>query len=458
MNETEELPGRGKLAGTVLKLAWPAAFEALFLGLVDLVDTKMVSDLGITAVAAVGLTSQPKRLLLMFILAINVAATAVISQLTGRKDQEGANRAMHQFLILSAIASALLYSVGFLFARPFMFLCGAEADTVGMATTYFRILVVGQFIQALGLTINACQRGVGDTKVAMITNVSANVVNVVFNYLLIYGKLGFPRLGVAGAALATSLGSVVAFLIALYTVTWKKKSKLRLRWDQWKLEREFLATIRPITTNAFGEQFFQRMGMLIYVLIVAKLGTVAFGTYQICMNITNFECYTYDGFAIAATALVGQSVGAENPKLARRYAKWSVWLAYATAVAIGLPTILFRYQIMSLFEKEDPLVVSAGGASLILVAIGGLVCAGASTYAGALRGAGDTKTVAVCTLWSTTILRPIVSWVLCWGLGLELTGVWLGFLAGHVTRWIALKIHFDRGGWRGMALPDNRTK
>ena len=448
---TEELPSRRQLASTVLKLAWPAAVEALFLGLVDLVDTKMVSELGITAVAAVGLTSQPKRLLLMFILAINVAATAVISQLMGRKDQEGANRAMHQFLILSAIASAVLYSAGFILAEPFMYLCGAEADTVGMATTYFRILVVGQFIQALGLTINACQRGVGDTKTAMVTNVSANVVNVVFNYLLIYGKFGFPRLEVAGAALATSLGSVSAFLIALYTVTWKKGSKLRLKWGQWKLEREFLHTIRPITTNAFGEQFFQRMGMLVYVLIVAKLGTVAFGTYQICMNITNFECYTYDGFAIAATALVGRSVGAENHELARRYAKWSVWLAYATAVAIGLPTILLRYQIMALFDG-DPLVVSAGGASLIIVGIGGLICAGASTYAGALRGAGDTKSVAVWTLWSTTILRPIISWILCWGLGLELTGVWLGFLAGHVTRWIALKIHFDRGSWKGMAV------
>ncbi len=433
----------------VANLAWPAAFEALFIGMIDLTDTAMVSALGIEAVAAVGLTSQPKRILLMPILAVNVGATALISRFIGAGDEEGANRAMHQFLLICAIISAFLYFLGFLFARSFMLVCGAEADTVGLSTAYFRIIVLGQFVQALGLTINACQRGAGNTKIAMFSNVAANLFNVAFNYLLIYGKLGFPRLGVVGAAIATALGCLMSFLISVYTVAFNRSGSLSLHLSKefWRLDHKLMEKFKVIAISAFGEQFFQRLGMFFYVLIVAKLGTMAFGTYQICMNIANFEGCIFDGFAIAATALMGQGLGAKRQDLAERYSKYIVYLSYLTAVIISIPMVLFRSQIMAAFSSESD-VVRYGGIVLMIISAASISTAGSASYAGVLRGAGDTKAVALWTMWSTTVLRPIISWILCYCFGLNLIGVWLGFLAGYLIRWIGLTAHFRKGGWK----------
>lgn len=446
-SDSASLPSQSAVFPDIMKLALPAAFESLFLGLVDLADTKMVSDLGITAVAAVGLTSQPKRILLMAILAINVAATTVISQCMGSGDLAAANRSMRKFLLLTLGASTLIYVPGFLFARPILWFCGARSDTIELALTYFRILVVGQFVQALSLTINACQRGSGNTKIAMVTSIAANLINIAGNYLFIYGHLGAPRLGVAGAALAASIGSFVAFGISMYTVVLKKGRILNLCVPSACHGDIPWGTVRPMIFSAFGEQLFQRIGMVLYVQIAANLGTAAFGTYQICMEIANFEGYTFDGFSVAATALVGQSLGGGKPDMASSYAKSAVKLAYGCGLLIGLPTVLFRRQIMELFD-QDPQIVQMGANALFIVGISALVSAGAGTYAGALRGAGDTKTVAVWTLWSTLVFRPAAAWVLCKHLHLGLTGVWLAFLMAYTIRCAALGYHVSKGAWK----------
>ena len=199
----------------VFQIAWPAALEALLIGVVDLVDMAMVSSLKLSAVSAVGVTSQPKRILLMFTLALNVAAAAWVSRRIGAGEKREANHCMHQFLWVSTLMALLLYAFGFLLAAPLMRLSGANSETLKDAVDYFRILVIGQVPQAISLTINACLRAEGKTRVTLLTNTAANVVNLIFNYFLIQGNYGFPRLAIKGAAIATSLGSFAALAISL---------------------------------------------------------------------------------------------------------------------------------------------------------------------------------------------------------------------------------------------------
>ena len=155
------------------------------------------------------------------------------------------------------------------------------------------------------MTINAAQRCAGNSKISMRTNLAANGINVVFNYLLIGGHFGFPRLEVAGAAIATALGCFIAFLMSVQSLVSPKAAPA----DIGKLAAQLGdpgAGRRGPSPSAFVEQLCMRLGFFLYALIVAGLGTKMFATHQICMNICNICFSCYDGFAAAAAALVGQ--------------------------------------------------------------------------------------------------------------------------------------------------------
>ena len=434
-------------------IAWPAAIEALLVGIVDLVDMGMVSSLGLAAVSAIGITSQPKRILLMFTLALNVGATALVSRRIGEKDQKGANHCLHQFLWVSVLLAFGLYTAGIILARPLMLLAGANEETLSDAVAYFRILCLGQIPQAAGLTINACLRAEGKTRVTLLTNTTANVVNLLFNYLLIFGKWGFPRMEVTGAAIATSLGSGAAFLISLWSVRTGNRGILHLDLPQEKLRFDvpLLRGAWSVTFSAFHEQFFQRLGLFVFTRVAASLGTVEFAMYQFIMNLANLQGYTYEGFAAAATALTGQSLGMKEPERAERAGRYAVWMGYGSALIMMAVMVLFRHPILGLFSQED-YVIQQGGFLLLFVAASCIPCAGSSVYAGILRGAGDTKAVARMTLWIVAVLRPFLAWLMCYPMRFYQTGVWTAFMLAQILRWILLYLQWRKGNWKMIKL------
>ena len=434
-------------------IAWPAAVEALLVNIVELVDMAMISRLGLSAVAAVGLTIQPRRILLMPVLALNTGASVLVSRRMGEGCPEDANRCMRQFVLLCVVVSALVYGGGFCLARPFMRFSGADADTLRDSVVYFRILMAGQLLQSVSLTVNACLRAAGKTRVSMTTNLAANLMNVVCNYLLIFGNLGFPRWEVAGAAAATALGSLSALLISLWSVRRGAGGVLFLPLAPaaWRIEPQKLLAVRGIVFSAFYEQLCQRIGLFLFTRLAASLGMVEFALYQIVMNIANLQGYTYDGVATAATALTGQSLGAGKEELAERYNRISLGIGYGIAAVIGVGIVLFRQELLGLFVKEAD-VAAAGSRLLLLVEAGSLPCCGAVVCFGALRGAGDTKAVARVTLIIVALIRPALSWGLCYPLGLRHMGIWAGYLAAHILRWYAIRSHYRRGEWKAIRV------
>lgn len=446
----KQFPGLGC---QVFAVAWPAALEALLIGAVELVDMAMVSSLGLTAVAAIGITSQPKRVLLMFTLTLNVGATALVSRRIGEGRRQEANHCLHQFLWASILLALLLYAVGIALARPFVLLAGARKDTLEGAVSYFRILCLGQIFQAAGLTINACLRAEEKTGVTLVTNTTANAVNLVFNYLLIFGKCGFPRLEVSGAAIATTLGSIAAFLVSLWSIRPRNGGILHLAIsrEHLKLDPGLLRSAWGVTFSAFHEQFFQRLGLFVFTRVAASLGTLEFAMYQFVMNLANLQGYTYDGFAAAATSMTGQSLGMGAPDRAQQSGRYALWMGCVTAAVIAVAFTLFRHPILSLFSG-DAYVKEQGGCLLLFVAASCIPCAGSSVCAGILRGAGDTRAVASITLWIVAILRPFLAWLLCYPLALYQSGIWAAFALAHVLRWSLLHRQWKKGAWKQIKL------
>ena len=224
-------------------MAWPAIIESFFVAFAGLVDSFMVSRLGSYAVAAVGLTTQPKFVGLAMFFAVNVSISALVARRYGEKDKKDANRVFvtaMRFVIIASIILSVIFVVG---ADPIIELCGATQDgekeiaTHEAAVAYFRIIMGGMIFNCVQMAINSAQRGSGNTKITMRTNVTSNAVNIVLNYLLIEGHCGFPAWGIKGAAIATVISQVLAFSWQCYQLSDQselihlKKGTYRLRGD-----------------------------------------------------------------------------------------------------------------------------------------------------------------------------------------------------------------------------------
>lgn len=442
-----ELPKSKTVYQSFFEVAWPSALESVLVSLVSSVDTMMVGGLGEGAIAAVGITNQPKLILLAAIMSLNVGVTAIVARRKGQEDQEGANRCLRQGIVLSALMALIMGVFGFLFARPLMEFAGATPDYIDDAVAYFRILVFSVFFSALNLTICAAWRGVGKTKIAMRTNLISNCVNLVFNYLLINGIGFFPRLEVRGAAIATALGSLVACLISIRSLL-KDGEFLSIKGGRslWKFDGVTMTRFRQISGSAFIEQVFMRIGFFVYAMIVAKLGTTPYATHLICMNIINLSFAFADGCGIAASSLVGQSLGAKRPDMAIVYGKTGQRIAFSISCALSLVFVFGRYFLVSLFSRE-PAVIELGSQVMFLIAFITFVQTTQVVISGCLRGAGDTRFVAVSSLISITFIRPILSWVCCFTFGWGLIGAWIGMGLDQTMRMVLNFWRFSGGKW-----------
>lgn len=445
------LPSNREAYRTTLRIAWPSIVESVLVAMISAVDTMMVGSIGPEAITAVGITNQPRLILIAVIMSLNVGVTAVVARRKGAENPDGSNRCLKQSLMLSAGASLILCAVGMLLAEPLMSFAGAQPEILESATGYFRLIIFGTFFSNIGLTINAAQRGVGNTRISMTTNLAANGVNVVFNFFLINGIWFFPKLGVYGAGIATVLGNITAMLMALRSV-WKREHYLDLSARHpWHFDKPTLAAIFNVSSSALVEQVFMRVGFFTYVKIVASLGTIPFAAHQICMNLINFSFAVGDGFSIASSSLVGQNLGAKRPDLAQLYVYIAQRIALFFAAAIFIFFITAREPLLRLYTK-DPQVIELGKSIMIILAMSVPAQISQVIITGCLRGAGDSKYVARTSFVSIALVRPTLSWLLCYPLGLGVIGAWFGLLIDQVLRLLLNFLRFSTGKWTQIQL------
>lgn len=433
------------------KIAWPSALEALLVALVGAVDTIMVGTLGEGAIAAVGITTQPKFILLAIIFSLNVGITAVTARRKGQDNRADANRCVRAGILFCLGGSLLMSLLGYLFAKPILLFAGAESTYLADAMDYFKLLMFGLPFQALNLTINAAQRGCGKTKISMFSNVISNLVNIIFNYLLINGIGSFPRLEVKGAAIATTLGAIAAFIISLSTLFHKNGYLSFHQRVGWLIKKDIAGAIYKVSSSAFIEQVFMRIGFLAYAAIIARLGTTQYATHLICMNILTLSFCFGDGLSIAASALVGQNLGAKRPDLSIIYGKTGQRLAFMISSVIFLIFLFGRTFLVSLFSDEAA-IITLGANIMILAALGTHFQTSQVVLSGCLRGAGDTGYVAVTSLISVALVRPLLTYLLCYPAGLGVYGAWVALLVDQCYRFVTSYHRFSGGKWSTISL------
>lgn len=446
-----EIPASKEAYKKTFNLAWPSMTESVLVCLTGAVDTMMVGTISPQAISAVGITNQPKFILLSLIFSLNVGITAVIARRKGEQDQDSANRCMKQTLIVAFLLAILLFLLGNLIAEPLLRFAGAGEDIISDAVLYFRIIMVGIFFNSIGLAINAAQRGVGNTRISMTTNLTANIVNVIFNYFLINGACGFPKWGIMGAAVATALGNFIAFLMAVASIVPKKRYLSLFSKAKWRFDRHTMGSVSKVGFSACAEQVAMRIGFFLYAKIVAGLGTIPFATHQVCMSIMSISFGFGDGFSVASATLVGQSLGSKRPDMARIYASICQRIALIISTVLFVLFIVFRYEIVGLFTT-DQIIIQEGAVLMIIMAFTTHAQTSQVIITGALRGAGDAMYVAMTSLLSIGIVRPALTWLLCYPVGLGLPGAWIGVMLDQFMRLGINFSHFKKGRWTTIKL------
>ena len=429
-----------------VKIAWPALMESMLIGLVSFVDSVMVSSVGETAVAAVGLTNQPRLLFYAIFLSLSIAVNAMVSRRFGEKDQKRANQVLAMILPISVVLCALFTVIGFLVSRPLLLFAGAQADTIDLAIPYFRITMVGMNFTVISLIINAAQRGSGNTRISMTTNLCANLVNVVFNALLINGLFFFPKLGVIGAAIATMFGNFASAVISILSVC-KKDRFLRLRLsDMLHPDYSQLKTALSIGSGSLVEQVFMRIGFFSYAKLVAELGTLEFATHQIVMSIITLSFTAGDGIGVASSALVGQNLGRKRPDHSIVYGKIGQRFGACISVLLVLVFTFGGGLLVRLFSN-DPEIIRVGRHLLYIVAVTAPFQVAQVICRGCLNGAGDTKYTAVVSFISIALVRPVLTYILCYPMGLGVYGAWISLFIDQFMRFVFTFIRFGGTSW-----------
>jgi len=441
------LVGGDEIGRLVNRLAWPVIAENFLQTLLGVVDMMMVSQLGAAAVAGVGAANQVIWVLTSAFGAVTVGTTVLIAHAIGAGDPAQANRVAKQSLFLSILIAVALAVVGVFFSDQIMWLMGAEHDLAAAGSVYLRIVLVAGFFVITMFVIGAALRGAGDTQTPMKVTAFINVINVIAAYGLIFGKFGLPQLGVAGSAWGATIARMVGTAILL-VVLLRGRVPVSLRGrGGWRPDFGLIRRLFRVGIPSMIEQLLLSGGMLLYGVLVIHMGTHVYAAQRITLQIISLSFMPGFGFSMAATTLVGQSLGARLPQRAEDGAWRATWLALIWMTAAALLATLFGHQVIGLFSRDAD-IIAMGVPALAILALTQPFQAIGQVLAGALRGAGDTRFPMWVTTASIWLIRVPLAYLFGPVLGLSLAGVYVSNVIDSIIRAALTYWRFRKGRWK----------
>jgi len=443
-------PQPGNIRGEVLRLALPATAEQMLGMMVGIVDTFLVGHLGAESLAAVGLANQWIFLSATFFGAVGTGSTALIARFIGAKEPDKANQVLRQSVLLGILIGIVASILGLCLAELAVTLLGARGEVVELSATYLRIVSVALVVAPLMYLGNASLRGAGDTQTPLRIMMVVNAVNIVVAVTAINGLFGVPKMGVAGSAVGAATAQVVGGVLVT-AVLLKGRGQIRLQLDGLRPDSEVVRRILRVGLPTGVENLMFRIGNMAYVTVLASLGVEAYAANQVAINAWSLSFMPGFGFAVAATTLVGQALGAKEPEAAEQHGYTSYWMGAGLMAAMGLMFVLFPAQIMGFFTN-DAEVIAVGTMPLRVMGLAQPFLAAAMIFAGALRGAGDTRFPMIITAAAIWLIRLPMAYVLGVMLGWGLVGAWTAMSLDMVMRGALNFWRFRGGRWKSIAV------
>ena len=440
----------GPIGRAIFLLAVPMVLEMLMESVFAVVDVFWVAHLGASAIATVGLTESMMAIVYTLAFGLAIGATATVARRIGEKDPDAAARAAVQAISLAVLVSAVLAIAGGIFAPDLLRLMGASPDVIERGTRFTRVMLGGSSSVFLLFIINAVFRGAGDAAVAMRVLWLANWINIVLGPLLIFGVGPFPKLGVAGAAIATTIGRGTGALFAASRLVHDSGHLIVLRKH---LVVDVKAMIRLARMCAVGtfQVFVSTAAWIGLIRILSSFGSVAVAGYTIAIRVVIFALLPAFGLANAAATMVGQGLGARDPARAEK----AVWTAARYNLAflggLGVLFVTLAPLIISGFT-QDPEVARVAILGLRTISLGFPMYAFGMVLTMAFNGAGDTWTPTWINLAVFWVFEIPAAWLIARYTGLEYRGVFIAITGAYSVLAGVSAVLFRRGNWKAKAL------
>lgn len=379
----------------MMSIALPITLQNLIASSVNMLDTLMITSLGNESLAAVGLANQVFFFYAVTIFGVATGSSIFIAQFWGKKDTENIGRVLGISLTLVLFLGIIFTLAALIVPEFIMKIFSNDAEVIRLGADYLRIVSLSYIISGISFAYAIASRSIGQAKMPMIASMVSFVTNALFNYLLIFGKFGFPQLGIKGAAYGTLIARAVEISIILYSIYSKKKHPNPLAQNiknmtDWSGDfiKKYFKTAYPVILN----EAFWSLGTVLYSLAYAKIGTDAAAAVQILNTVQNIFMVLMRGLANACTVMVGNKIGADEEKEAIEYANSFMILSVALGLIMGILLFITADGILLFFRNITPALRESSKKLLIVLAIFFFIKSFNGTLiVGVLRGGGDTK-------------------------------------------------------------------
>lgn len=437
---------------SILILAWPAVIEMCLHTVYWICDVAMVMRLGAREASAVEYAATIIFSLVHVCGALGIGVNSLVARFVGGEDHESAGLTAGQALSVGlVITSVLLLVMGFL-GRPFCLWAIKDGPTAALTVDYFYTTVFsGGILMLLILIVNGVIRGLGNTRVPMYVALVANVFNLFFDYVLIFGKLGFPALGVKGAALATGTAQVLGLAVGVVYLYRRRRDLSLSRKSFLPLRKPVLKSLLTISTPIGMEEAVNNGARLLSMTWIAALGPLSFAANAATVAAESFSFMPGYAFAIAATTLVGQRLGAGKPDEAEQTGVMATVMAVILMSVMGLGFYFFPHYIMRVFDPPEVEVLSMGIICLRIAAVEQPFTAIAYTLAGALKGAGDTRGPFLSWLIGSLLVRLPLVYTAVYVLELGIAYIWWITALQHFVVMVFMIRRYRKTQWSSLA-------
>jgi putative MATE family efflux protein len=434
------------LGRAVFLLAIPMVVEMIGESLFAVADIFWVSKLGADAMATVGLTESLLTVMYAVSMGLSMGVGALVARRIGGKDPVGAARATVQAILIGLVLAAIIGITGVLTAPRLLAVMGASEGVLRVGGTFARTMLGGCVTVVLLFLINAAFRGAGDAAITMRTLWLANGINILLGPVLVFGLGPAPRMGVTGAAVATTIGRGTGVLFLLWSL-YRGKGRLVVRREHLRVDPEAMRTIFRVARTGVVQMLIGMTSWVGLVRILASFGSSAVAGYTVAIRVVMFALMPSFGLGNAAATLVGQNLGAGNPARAEQ-AVWRAGLYNLFFLgAVGFVFVALANPIVRLFT-DDPAVVAYGSRCLWIVALGFAFYAYGMVVSQAFNGAGDTLTPTLINLGCFWLGELPLAYVLSRPLGLGPTGAFVSITAAFSAVAVVSVLLFRRGRWK----------
>ena len=433
-----------KLIKNIFQITLPAVFDLLAQTLIMALDMKMVSSLGPSAISSVGVGTAGMYALIPALIAVATGTTALLSRAYGADNKVDGKKAFAQSFFIAVPLGIFLTIIFLIFSEQIINLVGNAKDmNLADAVLYQNMTVIGFPFLGVSIATFYAFRAMGENKIPMIGNTLALVLKLILNFLLIY----LFKWGIFGAALSTTLTRLFSAIFSIYLVFWSKKNWISLELKDLKFDYFTSKRILKVGIPAAVEQLGLRIGMLIFEMMVISLGNLSYAAHKIALTAESISFNLGFAFSFAASALVGQELGKGSSQKALKNGYICTIIAMIVMSTFGLLFFIIPQFLVSLFTKDKD-VIELATMALKIVSICQPFSGASMVLAGALRGAGDTKSVLLITYLGIFLIRIPITYLFLDVLNLGLAGAWIVMTIDLAIRSSLAFYVFRRGKWK----------